>query len=148
MEWNTMSFYFIFFYLLKKKKNCPQRGAHRVEDPRHLASPRRPRVAQRPEVAPRVGSARQHHTGAGAQAQAGGSSGKGRARHQSWRPEGPEPRVHPETPSFLGGRHRGRPCQPNVFLNFGFLTHSFSILSTVRNLCVTADSLLTVTLTY
>jgi hypothetical protein len=62
-------------------------------------------------VAPRVGSARQHHTGAGAQAQAGGSSGKGRTGDQSWRPEGPEPRVHPETQSFLGGRHRSRPCQ-------------------------------------
>ena len=62
-------------------------------------------------MAPRVGSARQRHTGAGAQAQAGGSSGKGRTGDQSWRPEGPEPRVHPETQSFLAGRHRSRPCQ-------------------------------------
>ena len=31
---------------------------------------------------PRVGSARRHHTGAGAQAQAGGSSGEGRTGHQ------------------------------------------------------------------
>ncbi|XP_055254974.1 collagen alpha-1(I) chain-like [Moschus berezovskii] len=60
---------------------CPQRGSAQGRRP-NATSPRRPRVARRPEVAPPRWVSQARHLGAGAQAQAGGSSGKGRIGRQ------------------------------------------------------------------
>ena len=57
---------------------------------------------------PRVGSARQHHTGAGAQAQAGGSSGKGRIGRQLAAQKPRAPRASRDPKSSVADTERDR----------------------------------------
>ena len=72
---------------------CPQQGAHGAEDPGR--PPRCPRVGQRPNVAPQVGSARRP------QAQAGVSRTRAKSGAR-WRSKGPECNAHPEAQSPRG----------------------------------------------
>lgn len=92
---------------------CPRRGhTHRVEDPWRL-TPRRPRVSQRPEVAPRLGPAGRakrepaHRPRRAAHA--------GRHKRQSRASDGgqktPRPPTRVQRPKVFSDKHQRRSCQ-------------------------------------